>query len=61
MTFDDISKNGKAITLKAVGDAVSVGFTAMAIAGLVSLGLSLYRLDAGRPIEPAKDGEPGEP
>ncbi len=61
MTFDDITNNGKDIALKAVGDAVSVGFTAMAIAGLVSIGISLYRLDAGRPIEAAKDGEPGEP
>ncbi len=55
MAENKIAKNSKDIVVKAVGDAVSIGVGAMVIAGLLSVGTSLFRLVNGRPIRPGDD------
>lgn len=53
MAENKIAKNSKDIVVKAVGDAVSIGVGAAIVAGLFSVGTSLYRLVTGRPIKPS--------
>lgn len=60
MTFDDLSKNGRAIAIKAFGDAINIGIAAVAIGGITSLGMSIYRLQNGRPINPVDEKDAKE-
>lgn len=51
MTLDDLQKNGRAIVLKSVNDAISVSVTALIVVAVGSMGLSLYRLSNGKAIQ----------